>query len=310
MLSVKWSLLACCSLAQNDAYICRMFVEFHKILKPLLEIVNNYSSDSETDQQIKAIALRVLTILCINRDAVQLLIEECLYNQFLSSVITNESNSLITEEAMDLMVELSRSLIETKGSDLDKRKQIIVNDFIDCLNPILKTIDNEKIFSSICSSLANISFYSNESILRNDTLNAIIDIFNKSFDNIFARDQIITVLANMSKAYPLEVVRSGGLVLILSSIHLKPEELRESEEMSALERIQQKAVVAIARLTFNSSVTQVLFRLNVIQRLIQLCKEPKQRNFSEGVLMASIAALKRLAKVEKTETNFNTTLIC
>ena len=301
--------MSCCALAQNDAYICRILVECHHVVKPLLIILSHHSfasldSDNRLAQreQIEAIALRLLTVLCINETAVKQLIEECIYNQFLSSIIYCQSSDTIVKEAVDLLVQITKHLV---GSDDQciRFSKIIVNDFVYCMIKVMNTSKDKQILLLCLSALANISFLDLECLIESDVVNIMMSLSASLTDDIQITDQMMTSLANIARRYPLQIVSSGGLVFVINCLQIKFTNLKTNEELSALERIQQKACVAIARLAANRSVTQIFFRLNVVQRLIELCKEPKQRNFNKTVQIACMAALKRLAKVSGLDTN-------
>ncbi|XP_054159612.1 protein inscuteable homolog [Oppia nitens] len=292
---------------------CKVIIDslYKRTVKPLIEIINNYwliSLDSTPEeQQIKVIALRVLTILCINRKAVKQLINECTYSQFLTSLITNESSELILREAIDLMLQLTKQLIDkskTSGVNVSPVKhiahqsedpfpQFVINDFIYCLTKVIEEAKNAKIILLICATFANMSFVDIESIVNSNALNVILGNPIVA-DDIFIRDQIITILANIARKFPLEIVSSGGLIYIINSLQLRYEDMEEEQQLLALERIQQKVSVAIARLANSASVTQIFFRLNAVKRLIDLCKIPEERNFNDNVLIACMAALKSL----------------
>ena len=132
------------------------------------------------------------------------------------------------------------------------------------------------------------------------------------------QDQIITLLANMAAKHPLEVVSSGGLIYLLDALlhDEEEEEVGGGGEMdfenstittthsnhsnhSAFyanrARVQQKIAVAVARLATNRSCAKIILKLGGIAKLVRLCKCPAERAHSDTVLLAAIAALKRLA---------------
>lgn len=297
--------MSCCALAQNDAYICRIFVQSHSLVKPLIGILYHQSCPSlesnkriRQREQIEAMALRLLGLLCTNDNAVKQLVEEGTYNQFLTSIIYSEPSVVVVREAVDLIVHITKHLVGA-DKELIRLAQILVTDFVHCLIKVVDTNQDSQTILLCLSALANISFLNLECLMESDVLSSVmgrLDELDKLRKQIEVRDQIMTLLANIARQYPLQIVSSGGLVFVIESLQLRADDLKTAEDLSALERIQQKSCVAIARLTANSSVTQIFFRLNIVQRLIEICKEPKQRNFSRTVQIACMAALKRLAK--------------
>ncbi len=71
-------------------------------------------------------------------------------------------------------------------------------------------------------------------------------------------------------------------------------------ELAAAERVQKKAAIALSRLlgsndsAASSACASELLRLGGLSRLVELCKEPMERNYSDAVLVACLAVLRRL----------------
>lgn len=73
-------------------------------------------------------------------------------------------------------------------------------------------------------------------------------------------------------------------------------------ELAALERIHQKTAVAFARLSTDPTTTKMILKYGGLKQLIDLCKLSHKRNHSDTVLIACIAALRKMAKVISRET--------
>lgn len=78
-------------------------------------------------------------------------------------------------------------------------------------------------------------------------------------------------------------------------------------EMAALERIHQKTAVAFARMSVDPSTTRMVFKYGGVKQMIDLCKLSHKRNHSDTVLIACLAALRKMSKVIGRETfkNYN-----
>ncbi|CAG5134128.1 unnamed protein product, partial [Candidula unifasciata] len=114
--------------------------------------------------------------------------------------------------------------------------------------------------------------------------------------SLFAKDQIATILANMAAiAGCQECIRHcGGLDLLVSFLHQKPCLLSSTAERSACERVQQKAAIALMRLCQDTRLTYSVIRQKGIPRLIELCRDSQARNNSDAVLVACLAALRKV----------------
>ncbi|KPM09282.1 inscuteable-like protein [Sarcoptes scabiei] len=309
-LCLKWSLLALWQLTQNDPYMCRLFIENQNIIHYLLDIVQNYCNVSlEEYYQIRAAALRVLTYLSANRDAVKQILIEFTSNKCLISNIFSETEEIILKETVGFFVQITTIFIDNKDRTIMQNAndgnsnlslKSLINGLVEGLTEILKSTENDQIFLMSCAALANISFMSTESLIKFETVSFILNSSSKRFqssDQPLLKDQIITLLANLSQKHQLTVVSSGGLIFLINTLLEEcPRANMEQSRIASMERIQQKIAVALARLGTHKSVAKIIYRLNGVERLIQICKSPKERNYNDTVLLASIAALKRISQ--------------
>ncbi|GIX78700.1 protein inscuteable homolog [Caerostris extrusa] len=119
----------------------------------------------------------------------------------------------------------------------------------------------------------------------------------------FIKDQVATVLANMAakEEYRDDLSSGGSLVLLLCFLQLRPSSVHGTPQLAACERIQQKAAIALARLCTNPDTSNTVAEMQGIQRLVKLCKDKKERNDSDSVLVACLAALRKIAAVREKE---------
>lgn len=293
--------------------MCRLFIENQNIIKNLVDIVRNYCNVSLDEMhQVKGAAVRVLTYLSANREAIKQILEEIIQNKCLSSIVLDESEDIIRKEMVGLLVQLTTPFIDCKENRSESNDPIcnlgtksFINEMVHCLTQVIRTeIRDRRILLMITAALANISFLNTDSIVKYDTLTILLnELRNRhdEFDDQLLKDQIVTLLANMSHHHPLQVVSSGGLIFLLSILH---SDMYTSQNGSSNDvatrldstRIQQKIAVALARLGGHRSTAKIVYKLNGLNKLVQLCKDAKQRHFSDTVLLASLAAIKRLAQ--------------
>uniref|UniRef100_H3A956 INSC spindle orientation adaptor protein n=1 Tax=Latimeria chalumnae TaxID=7897 RepID=H3A956_LATCH len=109
-------------------------------------------------------------------------------------------------------------------------------------------------------------------------------------------EQVVTILANMAvlDQCASEVLQENGVQLLLEMLYQKSHSENVSEA-AACERVQQKSAVTLARLSRDPDVAHAAVKLQCIPRLIELCRLPTERNNSDSVLVACLAALRRLA---------------
>uniref|UniRef100_H3A957 INSC spindle orientation adaptor protein n=1 Tax=Latimeria chalumnae TaxID=7897 RepID=H3A957_LATCH len=112
----------------------------------------------------------------------------------------------------------------------------------------------------------------------------------------YFHSQVVTILANMAvlDQCASEVLQENGVQLLLEMLYQKSHSENVSEA-AACERVQQKSAVTLARLSRDPDVAHAAVKLQCIPRLIELCRLPTERNNSDSVLVACLAALRRLA---------------
>ncbi|XP_041337042.1 protein inscuteable homolog [Pyrgilauda ruficollis] len=107
---------------------------------------------------------------------------------------------------------------------------------------------------------------------------------------------VVTILANMSvlDQCASEIIQGNGVQLLMEMLFEKSSSGNPAEA-AACERVQQKSAVTLARLSRDPEVAEAAVKLSCIPRLIKLCRSPTERNNSDSVLVACLAALRRLA---------------
>lgn len=290
-LCIKWSLLALWQLTQKDPYMCRLFIEQPFIITSLLDIVQNFcASGSQSElSQIKTAGFRVLTYLCSNSEALEAIRGEIIARKCLTSIVKAEQDEAVLKEIVALLVQLTTPFIDAKRDDTAD-----VNELVQCLTSVARSTGSQQIFLMACAALANITFINTDALIHNDTLSVVVNASKQrpELDTVLLKDQVITLLANACQKHPLEIVSSGGLMLLLNTL---VHDHSVEADPTALIRIQQKIAVAIARLASNKSTARIIHRLHGVAKLVQLCKDSKMRLHSDTVLLASIAALKRIS---------------
>ena len=110
---------------------------------------------------------------------------------------------------------------------------------------------------------------------------------------------MVTILANMAgnAACRPDIQSINGVGFLLSMLDTKLRDtlppLSQAEVMAA-ERVQKKSAIALSRLCNDAAVCRDVVRLGGVDRLVQLCKHPDERNYSDAILVACLAVLRRL----------------
>ncbi|XP_060784540.1 protein inscuteable homolog isoform X1 [Neoarius graeffei] len=176
-----------------------------------------------------------------------------------------------------------------------------MQDIVSALIKLCETASCGEVFLLSSAALANITFFDSlacEILLQLNAVHTLLQACRdrQRVDTPYSKDQVVTILANLSvlEQTASEVLQEDGLERLLVLLGEKPSSSSPSEG-AACERVQQKAAVTLARLSRDPEVAQAAIKLRAVPRLIELCRSPAERNSSDSVLVACLAALRRLA---------------
>lgn len=176
-----------------------------------------------------------------------------------------------------------------------------MQDIVTALINLCETASCGEVFLLASAALANITFFDSmacEILLQLNAIHILLQACRdrQRVDTPYSKDQVVTVLANLSvlEQCTAEVLQEKGIEQLLLLLNEKPSSSSPSE-IAACERVQQKAAVTLARLSRDPLVAQTAIQLMAVPRLIELCRSPAERNNSDSVLVACLAALRRLA---------------
>ncbi|XP_022539660.1 protein inscuteable homolog isoform X3 [Astyanax mexicanus] len=157
-----------------------------------------------------------------------------------------------------------------------------MQDIVTALIKLCESASCGEVFLLASAALANITFFDSmacEILLQLNAVHILLQACRdrQRIDTPYSKDQVVTILAN------------------LSVLEQSASEVLQENEGAACERVQQKAAVTLARLSRDPDVAQAAIELQAVPRLIELCHSPAERNSSDSVLVACLAALRRLA---------------
>nr|XP_020042380.1 protein inscuteable homolog isoform X3 [Castor canadensis] len=220
----------------------------------------------------------------------------------LADILTDDSHSEATRaEAAAVVAQVTSphlSFTQHLSSFLESMEEIVT-----ALVKLCQEASSGEVFLLASAALANITFFDTmacEMLLQLNAIRVLLEACSdkQRVDTPYTRDQIVTILANMSvlEQCASDIIQENGIQLIMGMLSEKPRSGAPAE-VAACERVQQKAAVTLARLSRDSDVAREAVRLNCMSRLIELCRSPSERNSSDAVLVACLAALRRLAGV-------------
>uniref|UniRef100_A0A8C6ICP9 Protein inscuteable homolog n=1 Tax=Mus spicilegus TaxID=10103 RepID=A0A8C6ICP9_MUSSI len=283
------------SLTQEGAPLCRIIAKEGGVVA-LFKVCRQDSFRCLYPQ-----ALRTLASICCVEEGVHQL-EKVDGILCLADILTDESHSEATRaEAAAVVAQVTSphlSFTQHLTSFLENMEEIVT-----ALIKLCQEASSGEVFLLASAALANITFFDKmacEMLLQLNAIRVLLEACGdkQRVDTPYTRDQIVTILANMSvlEQCGSDIIQENGVQLIMGMLSEKPRSGTPAE-VAACERVQQKAAVTLARLCRDPDVAQEAVRLSCMSRLIELCRSPSERNSSDAVLVACLAALRRLAGV-------------
>ncbi|XP_063253389.1 protein inscuteable homolog isoform X2 [Prinia subflava] len=218
----------------------------------------------------------------------------------LADILTDTSHSEATHaEAAAVIAQITSphlTFTQHLSSFLENMEEIVT-----ALVKLCQEASSGEVFLLASAALANITFFDTmacEILLQLNAVKILLAACSDKHivDTSYSRDQVVTILANMSvlDQCASEIIQGNGVQLLMEMLFEKSSSGNPAEA-AACERVQQKSAVTLARLSRDPEVADAAVKLSCIPRLIKLCRSPTERNNSDSVLVACLAALRRLA---------------
>ncbi|XP_064098526.1 protein inscuteable homolog isoform X2 [Macrobrachium nipponense] len=176
-----------------------------------------------------------------------------------------------------------------------------IHSIVIALTGLADSTRSAEIFLLASAALANLTFLDGgcvEAMRKAGTAKVLLKAAKGNPNlSVFTKDQIATVLANLagSRETAEEVVACGGVNILLGLLNTRPAPTHRLPEVATAERIQQKSAIALSRLCNDPDVAKVVAESGGAERLVHLCKDENERNHSDAVLVACLAALRKIA---------------
>jgi len=258
-------------------------------------------------QDVRVLALRGLSSICCVAECIREF-EKAEGLRIIEQLLCSRG-SLIEDriEAAGVLAQITSPWISDnhKINHLDN----FVYNMVNALTGLSRMNGGEETFLLVTAALANLTFMSplsSAAMKRCGTPEALIKAVHRSpFTTLFAKDQVVTVLANMAAnancRHDIEAI--NGVGFLISMLETKVNSLKTQAEISAAERVQKKSAIALSRLCNSTKVCRDLIRLSGVDRLVELCQNPSERNYSDAVLVSCLAVLRRLNANLESEQN-------
>ncbi|XP_053801810.1 protein inscuteable homolog isoform X3 [Vidua chalybeata] len=274
------------SLAQEGAHLCRIIAKEGGVVA-LFKICRQDCFRCLYPQTLRTLA----SICCVEEGMHQL--EKVDGILCLADILTDTSHSEATHaEAAAVIAQITSphlTFTQHLSSFLENMEEIVT-----ALVKLCQEASSGEVFLLASAALANITFFDTmacEILLQLNAMKILLEACSdkRIVDTPFSRDQVVTILANMSvfDQCASEIIQGNGVQLLMEMLFEKSSSGNPAEA-AACERVQQKSAVTLARLSRDPEVADAAVKLSCIPRLIKLCRSPTERNNSDSVLVACL----------------------
>ncbi|XP_071791430.1 protein inscuteable homolog isoform X1 [Asterias amurensis] len=295
-------------LSEDGNEMCRLLAK-EGAIQSLLELCQQASLNS-----MKPVALRTVANLCNVAEGRQEL-ERASGVEYLSEILSSPtSTESVKAEAASVIAQITSPSIDNYHHLLGFIEYM--EDLLKELTALCENASSSSVFVISTSAIANITFMDSmacECLASYHTTRALVKgCKGGKASTLYCQDQVATILANMAVTEQCrkEIIESGGTRLLVSFLSARVPSYsgKESPQSSdsgdvqqaallSCEKVLQKAAIALARLARDQTSAEHILDLEAIPRLVELCSNRRERNDSEPVLVACLAALRRLHSI-------------
>ena len=206
---------------------------------------------SSSSMEVSLLSLRAISSVCCTIEAVREL-EQCQGIQTISGVLTSPRTSLTVKvEAAGVLAQITSPWIADNHSIAGLKEQ--VPHIVEQLTKLTKIKAGDDTFLLVSAALANLTFMESQAVIsmqRFKTAKCLMKVVHDSpFTSLFAKDQVVTVLANLANREECrtDILSCDGLCFLISLLSTNPENTGTPAETAAAERVLKKTAIALSR---------------------------------------------------------------
>ena len=206
---------------------------------------------SSASMEVKLLSLRAISSICCTIESVREL-EQCKGIETISDILVNYKTSLTVKvEAAGVLAQITSPWISDNHSIAGLKEQVPT--IVDHLTRLARIQAGDDTFLLVSAALANLTFMESQAVISmqtHGTAKALMKVVNESpFTSLFARDQVVTVIANLATKEDSrqDILAEDGLCFLISLLSTSPESTQTPAETAAAERVLKKTAIALSR---------------------------------------------------------------
>jgi len=287
---LETSLVNLTSLGLEGNHLCRLVARYEGV-SWLVKLLSNKKFIS-----LRVAILRALGTVCSVLEAIRQL-EEVKGVEVIATMLGDKGTSEMEKaEAAGVLAQVTSPWIEENDYVLGVTENAFY--LVKELTEMCRSTKCAETFLLSSAALANLSFLSPlilTAMSQMDTVSVLLSFLSHNVSpSIYIQDQVATVLANMAARQDTrDLLLNCDLVHVLLYLLAASPTNSQLPVMAATQRVQQKAAIAIARLSSSPSVVSGVLSGSGLDRLVELSVCKKARLDSDSTLVAVITAVRR-----------------
>lgn len=282
-LDLRATLTGITSLALRYENLVKLFVDAETVPN-LLVLCEKCDASS-----VRVLILRALTTVCCNGVAVRQL-EKAAGVQLIADTLEDQSRpEPELSESVALLAQITAPWIEDgyklRGLGEEGRKLVKA---LTKFASSTKCCQNLLLCAAALANLTSMNTRCVKYVLLQNTVRALFEAVRRRGSNasVYLLEQVATLLANISASEEarrqLTKERAAAVLLCFLQYSGSGEDVEK--------RLQQKAVIALSRLSSDQKAADQIVELGGVEKLVRLCREKNERYNSDAVLVAALVS--------------------
>ena len=257
----------------------------------------NLCRHSSGSRQVVLLSLRSISSISCTVEAIRQL-EEAGGIYLVTDLLTSAPSLEVRVEAAGVLAQITSPWISENHRV--EGLEAALGPVVAQLSTLSRLECGEDSFLLVSAALANLSLMEPTSmkhmLLHSTTRILLRRGLETPSSSVFTRDQVVTVVAALagSREGRQHILQTGGVELLVDQLCSSLHHLEEPAEVAATERVIKKSAIALCRLCVEPEPRRILEQRGGVEQALHLVQDPAARNWSDPILVACLALLRRI----------------
>ncbi|KAL1130171.1 hypothetical protein AAG570_013109 [Ranatra chinensis] len=285
--SLMCTLSGLAGLGLQAAHLANLLARCSGITALLALCINSQSAS------VRTAALRILATVCCSSSSI-MQFEMGGGLEIMCDILSDHDRGELEQcEAASVIAQVTAPWLDHGQTVHNIEKHLSA--LISALTELIKRSASHETLLVCAAALANISWAEPRSVwllVENSSAGALLVAVRSQGPKacVFLREQAATLLANMSAVSEIRshLAQHRAVPALLCFLQVSHSPLHSPAEIGAAYRVQHKSAIALSRLCSEPEAANQVIQLQGVSSLVRLCREERERNNSDGVLVACL----------------------